>query len=95
MTAVPEEMMTMVVAEPEVNGKVNGRNQILFQYYKVHPRITLSQLGGMFGISKQRASYLVKLQFRREYIDEEANRFTNNASSTCNLIEAYLVGSSL
>ena len=91
MTAVPEEMMTMVVAEP----KVNGRNQILFQYYKVHPGISLKQLGRMFGISKQRASYLVKLQFRKEYINEKANRFTNNASSTCNWVKAQPVSSSL
>ena len=90
MTAVPEEMTTMKVAEP----KVNGRNQILFEYYKVHPGISLKQLGRMFGISKQRASYLVKLQFRREYINEEANRFTNTASSTCNLVGAQLVSSS-
>ena len=91
VTAVSEEMMTMAVAEP----KVNGRNHILFQYYKVHPGITLKQLGRMFGISKQRASYLVKLQFRKEYINEKVNRFTNNASSTCNWVKAQPVSSSL
>lgn len=77
MTAISEGSMTMVVAE----SKVKGRNQILFQHYKEHPEVTLTQLGRMFSISKQRASYLVKLQFRKEYIKEEANRFSNATSS--------------
>ena len=36
------------------------RNELLYDYYQIHPELSLEEIGRIFGISKQRVSKIIK-----------------------------------
>ena len=42
------------------------RNDLLIEYHRSHPELSLEELGKIFGISKQRVHYILKREERKK-----------------------------
>lgn len=54
----------------EIKSEQKDRNRLMCEYYRANPSVTYASIAENYGISRQRAKYLIERQFRIEAIKD-------------------------